>query len=375
MSEKSTARILQVVVLNMESGVASLVMNLYRNMDPESVRFDFVTWGIDPKYNYIEEIRNGQSQVFVIPHYKNGWRPFNRAIRAILAENQYDGIHCHEYLAGLPFLFWAKQRGIPLRIAHSHNPTIDGALKRKLTMFSRALFKRTSTDFMACSKEAGDFLFGKKVRTEIIDNGIDVSRYRFSNEVRNRLRDKLSFSGKLVVGHIGRMAAQKNQMFLLSIFAEITSLCPDAVLLMIGEGELETELRREAKRLGIIDKIYFLGLRRDIPQLLQVMDVFLLPSLYEGLPFVLVEAQAGGLPCIVSDAVTPEAKMNDHFRFLPLGAGAKEWALAALREAGKTIMREEEKISFSRFDIRRTAERVQEKYLEQVRKKNQHDRT
>lgn len=360
-------RILHVLVLNVDSGVASIVMNLYRNIDRSRIQFDFITWGTDEKSNYISEVQGMGGKVYKITGYKKDFFTFKKEAKSVLEKNHFDGIHCHEYLVNIPFLYWAQKAGISLRIAHSHNPTIDSFLKRNLTIFCRGLFRKYATDFIACSKESGEFLFGKKSRYLILKNGIDVKKYLYSSAEREKTRKELGIEEKFIIGTIGRMVIQKNQEFLLDVFKEIADKSPKTDLVLVGKGELLDKLREKVEKLKITEKVHFLGVRKDIPTLLNAMDVFMLPSLYEGLGIVLVEAQANGLPCIASDTIPKEVKLNDNFQFLSLKEDKEAWVKAVLQEIQQKRGREKEKVSLSQFNIRYSAQMLEKEYLNNIK--------
>lgn len=357
-------KILQVVNLNKESGVASIVMNLYRNINSDKIQFEFITWNIDKTHSYIEEILTRGDQVHIVPYYKKNWCCFKKNVVEILAHGDFYGIHCHEYLVSIPFLYWSKKKDIPLRIIHSHNPTIDSWIKRKITVFSRLVFKRYATTYVACSQDASDFLFGKNVSPLILKNGIDVKKYKYSDEIHIALRSKLGLDNKFVIGNIGRMVLQKNQHFLLHVFAHISNENPNAFLLLIGDGELMPQLKKEAKELGLDNKILFTGIKSNISELLNVMDVFVLPSLYEGLPLVLIEAQANGLPCIISDNITSEVKINSNLLMLSLNDGSKVWSKKIQESENSRISSGEENIANAGFDINLSARILEKLYLQ-----------
>lgn len=356
----NSIRILQVLTLDINSGVASVVINLYRNIRSQDVCFEFITWNINRENSYINEIENNGDRVFVIPYYKQDWIGFRKKVISILSNKRYDGIHCHEYLLSIPFLYWGKSSGIPLRIAHSHNPTIDSWIKQRITVFGRFAFNRFANVYMACSQEAADFLFGKKNNVIILKNGIDTNMYRYSEKKRNEIRNQLNIENQFVVGNIGRLTSQKNQMFLLQIFFELLNDVPNSALIIAGDGEFRKKLEQETQRLGIENRVLFLGKRKDIPELLSAMDVFVLPSLYEGLPLVLVEAQANGLPCLVTNTINDKVKINENLEFLSLD-DYKSWSEKI--QNIKRIPCGEDKVNLAGYDIMQSSEILKEVYM------------
>ena len=192
--------ILQVLTLNRNSGIASFIMNIYQYIDREKVQFDFLTWVVDknlPVYNNI--IENMGGNIYTIPYYKNNFYGFIKNSYKILCENNITILHCHEFLASIPILYLGKKAGIPIRIAHSHNPTIDQVLKRKLAYICHPIFKHYATKFLACSQDSGHFLFGEKANYSILKNGIIVSKFQYSATTRNQLRQTLGINLLLVI--------------------------------------------------------------------------------------------------------------------------------------------------------------------------------
>lgn len=365
MKANQPIRIIQVLKLNVRSGLSSMVMNLYRHIDREKVQFDFITWGIDLRANYIDEVKALGATVYVLPNYREDFFGFNRETRKILLETQCVGIHCHEYLVSLVFLYWAKKAKISLRIAHSHNPTIESLWKRELTKLTQGWFQFLATDFFACSEEAGIFLFGKGTNVRIIKNAIDSEQYKFSEEIRTRLRENLHLENCMVVGTVGRLTVQKNPFFLLEVFLEVNKRNPASILLWIGEGPLKKQLEDKIKQYKLENKVVFLGTRQDVPDLMQAMDIFLFPSLYEGFGIVLLEAQASGLPCFTSTEVPKETQISNHIKYISLKEGASEWAEQIIQNSevrDRTIGANE--LETSPFCIQKSAAELQKFYID-----------
>lgn len=356
--------VLQIVVLNKNSGVASLVMNLYRCIDREKVQVDFLTWISDDSIpTYADEIAACGGKVYTVPYYKKDFKGFLKQGKEVILSKPYSVVHCHEFLASLPMLYFAKQAGIPLRIAHSHNPTIEGRFKRFLVRMCQGAFRRNASVFMACSESSGEFLFGREVPVTVLKNGIEVQKYAYNAELRERLRKTFGLEEQFVVGNIGRLVPQKNQGFLLEVFREIVEQRPDSILLIIGEGSLEGKLRKKAEQLSLGNHVRFLGIQSNINELLNVMDVFVLPSVYEGLGIVLVEAQANGLPCIASDAIPQQVKMTDNFSFVSLKDPAYKWSqviLESKRNNSRVVL---ETIRRAGYDIEDSASQIQKLYM------------
>lgn len=357
-------RVLQVLTLNRNSGVASFVMSLYRNINKDKIQFDFLTWVVDenlPTYN--DEIHSYGGKIYTIPYYKHNFLWFIKTVSELLSTEQISMIHCHEFLVNIPMLYLAKKQNIPVRIAHSHNPTIDGYLKKFIVKFCQPIFKNLSTHFMACSQQSGEFLFGVDVAVTVINNSIDGEKFRYDEKKRVASRANLGIQDAFVLGSIGRLTDQKNPLYLLDIFYSVWKERDDAVLLLIGEGELKEKLVCKTKELKIENYVYFLGTRSDIPDLLNAMDCFVLPSLYEGFGIVLLEAQTAGLVCFASDAIPIETKISEYIHYLPISAAPKIWATAILKSNSAHREFGIQRLEESDFNISRTVKALEQYYL------------
>ncbi len=355
-------RVLQCVNNMHRAGLETMLMNYFRHMDRDRIMFDFLTHR-PQEADYDEEIRALGGIVYHAPRlYPQNYPAYFRYMRGFFREHpEYTIVHSHiDAMSYLP-LAAAKRAGVPVRIAHSHNTGIDPGLKYPLKMYFRYRLPGVATDLLACGTEAGEFLFRGRPFT-VIPNAIDGSKFVFDGTVRESVRNELRLDGGFVLGSVGRLTYQKNLFFLLQVFKELAQICPDAVLLIIGGGEDEAELKKTAAEYGISEKVRFLGVRNDVERLYQAMDVFVMPSRYEGLPVVGVEAQFSGLPCVFSDTITRELAMSDRAHFLSLGRPPEDWAalLLDLREqdASRTAPDGSRKM-----DIRYAKDILQEYYL------------
>jgi glycosyltransferase involved in cell wall biosynthesis len=233
---------------------------------------------------------------------------------------QYKTLHLHEVLIGFIVLPLAKHAGITTRIIHSHSSAAGGKINAIRNTFLCLPLKRQATHYFACSRKAGIFLYGEKWmnRVTVINNGVDPAKYSFSPIIRKTVREELGVGNSLVLGHVGRFCIEKNQTFLIKLLCEVRKRIPDVCLLFVGDGPMRMEIESRVQQMGLMENLQFLGTRSDIDRILQAMDIFILPSLFEGLPIVGVEAQAAGLPCIVSDTIPEELKMTDNIFFLGL---------------------------------------------------------
>ena len=315
-------RVLHVFHEMNNGGIEHFVMEYYRHIDRSQVQFDFLT-SVDREGYFDKEILDLGGRLFrAFPLKKNPVRNFFDIAR-IVRENNYNIVHRHSGSAfGYFDLHAAKHGGAKHLILHSHNNQAGN----KLLHYLCNTFLQMPCERLACSDEAGKWLFGKSASYKIINNAIDCSAFQFNESKREQLRKNMGLSDKFVVGHIGRFEEQKNHFRLLEIIQELVQIRPDTILVCIGTGSLFDDCRAYANTLNISNHVLFLGSRNDIPELMCTFDVFLLPSLYEGFPFVLVEAQANGLACIVSKQVPKECNVASNILFLPLDAPNQLWA-------------------------------------------------
>ena len=237
-----------------------------------------------------------------------------------------------------------------IRIDHSHNTSVDKDFKKPLKMYYRSRISSVATEFLACGKEAGDFLFPGKDAL-VIPNAIDKKKFVYDSLIRENKRRELGITDETVFGHVGRISYQKNHDMLVEIFANIVKKKPDSILLIIGVGEKEQEIREKVYALGINDKVRFLGKRTDVNELYQAMDVFVMPSFFEGVPVVGVEAQFAKLFCFFSDKVPDEVAFTDSTYFIPLAKSPEEWASDILYNLERAPKRENIEILDDRYDI------------------------
>lgn len=355
-------RILQIVSFMQRRGLETLLMNCMRRMDRTKVQFDFIVHR-PFRADYDDEIEALGGRIHRLPRLNPFDPRYKRALRSFFrAHPEYRIVHCHlDCMSALP-LAAAKEAGIPVRIAHAHSSSQDKNLKYLLKRYYMRKIPSAATHFFACSTEAGQWMFpGQTVRT--IRNGIDTAAFAFDPGTRTAVRRELALGDALVIGHVGRLIGVKNHAFLLEVFERVRRSCPDSVLLLVGSGPLEDQLRQKAAALGIGDAVRFLGVREDVPRLMQAMDVFVLPSLFEGLGIAAVEAQAAGLPCIVSDTVPAAVRMTDSVAFLPLEL-PEHWADMVLRFSALKRFADCSGICAAGYDITSTAAELQRFYLD-----------
>lgn len=324
-------------------GTENLIMNLYRHMDRDKVQFDFLVHTTKHCFFDDEILRMG-GQIYRAPYYKmyNALQ-YKKAVSALFRDNpQWSIIHGHLGSCACIYLREARKFGL-FTIAHSHAIKFKDITLKELLYRGHAVLTRGVADYyMACSKQAGIDRYGKKIANglyfSVLNNSIDSKEYDFNRNVRESIRKELNLSDDIfVMGHIGRMTAEKNHLFMLDVLKEVIQHESNVRLLFVGDGPLKEIITLKAKELGLDDYVIMTGVRRDVPKVLMAMDAFLFPSKNEGLGISLVEAQASGLKCLASEEGIPkEAKISDLVEFLPLAGGCSKWANRLLRIKGTT---------------------------------------
>lgn len=336
-TENKPLRVLHIAFTMHARGTETWLMNVMRRIDPRRIHMDFVT--IDDEAGlYDQEIKDLGGTLHACPHPKNKGA-FLRAFRNVLQKHgPYDVVHAHPYtLSGL-IMLQAKRAGVPVRITHSHTDRRkaqrDKSFSRRFyTALMKLMIKRLSTCGLAASESAAVSLFGrnwhKDKRWNVMYCGIDLDP--FEKSPPENLKERLGIpSGARVMGHVGGFHFEKNHDFLLRLFIHMAEKDLKLMLLLVGDGPLKKHLEEEVTRLGIDERVVFTGPRQDISDLLSIMDIFVFPSLFEGLGLALIEAQAAGVPCLVSDVVPREASVNDRLvTFMPLGDDIELWSKAA----------------------------------------------
>lgn len=365
-------RILQVIGAMDRGGAETMLMNLYRAIDRSRIQFDFLVHE-QRECDYDQEIYDLGGNIYRLPRLNGlNYFTYRRLCREFFAQHsEHPIVHGHIGSSAAIYLSEAKKTG-RVTIAHSHAQSfLTGIQKIGFDFFSRPT-RDVADWFFGCSYEAGRDRFGDRVvqgdRFFILDNGIDVERYRCDDVAHERAKHALGLDNLPVVGHVGRLAPEKNHAFLFEAFALLLKQVPNAVLLLVGRGPLEEELKARADDLGIVCAVRFLGVRDDVPELLRAMDVFVLPSTKEGLGMSAVEAQASGVLSIVSTGVPARAMVTGNAKRIPLEAGAAKWADAlaqALHEAWSSPRTDcVEQVRSCGFDVGDTARRLQTFYFQ-----------
>lgn len=356
-------------VSNMDrAGVETMLMNYYRHVDREQVQFDFLCNKAKPG-GYDEEILRLGGRIHRSPGLNPAKYPQYLAyMRQLFRQHpEYRILHAHNGPLSLYALHAAKKSGVPCRILHAHGTRIPLDFKWPLKWYCKSRLAANCNVNWACSTAAARFYFGDKNVAAgnfwVLPNAIEVERFRFSEALRQRLRREQGLENKVVIGHVGRFTAEKNHRFLLEVFARIHQMEPNAVLVLLGEGPLQAAVRQQAEALRVQNAVRLLGNISNANEWYQAFDVFVFPSVWEGLGIVGIEAQAAGLPCLISDSLPDELLATDRAAFLPLQKGAQAWAAAALqmaRDAARTDTSEQ--ITAAGYNIRCEAKKLQAHY-------------
>ncbi|WP_251212527.1 glycosyltransferase family 1 protein [Adlercreutzia murintestinalis] len=352
-------------------GVESVVMNYCSRIRGENVQFDFV---VDSDSQCVPrdwfEGRDNCRLIMVSP-YQSLIR-YLKELDILFRTEHYDIVHSHINSLSVFPLYAAKRAGIKTRIAHAHSTAGKGEYKRNLLKWVLRRFSGLyPTDRIACSAYAGEWLFGRTASFTVLNNAIDVKRFCFNPDIRKRTREELGIDDDaFVVGHIGRFMYQKNHPFLIDIFKEIHDRQASSRLILVGEGKLKRAVQDKATSEGLGGAVLFLGQRDDVWRLYQAFDIFVLPSFYEGLPVVGVEAQASGLPCVFSEEITEEVKITEKCTVLPLEEGAGVWAETILREGSLHAGNVRSAVGMDAFDIEKEAQRLETFYGNSMKRNN-----
>lgn len=360
--------VLQVTYTMDRGGAETLIMNVLRSMDRNKVHFDFLentVAGEDGVYD--DEIRSYGCGVYKLPSFVKHPVLYTQNCKRFFAEHpDYDVVHGHFLQSAAPVYFAYAKRHEMYTIAHSHNTSDGSFAKDRILSTLRAPLRHMADYKLACSRAAGVYMFGKGVVNsptfEVVNNGFDLSRFRESRARHDAAQRRLGFSGRYVVGHVGRFSDQKNHAFLVKVFAELLRIVPEAHLLLVGSGPLENEIRNQVKNIGITSHVSFAGGASDICSFYDAMDVFLFPSKYEGLGNVLIEAQASGLPIIMSSGSLIKGAndiCSENLTVLQLDSPISRW-VDACKEARSPLPQEEciGRIKAQGFDIRDVTEQL-----------------
>ncbi|GAA3641549.1 glycosyltransferase family 1 protein [Flavivirga jejuensis] len=373
-------RVLQVFTIMNRGGAESMIMNYYRKIDRDKIQFDFLVHRKE-KAAFDDEIKSLGGNIYKFdPISPFAPKKYYSELRAFFnAHSEYDIIHSHLNTFSCFPLKIAREFNITCRIAHAHiaidkvnfstfinqKESLKEIFKKLVKFQLKKKVKKDATHYFSCGEKAGHWLFGDTAFTTM-NNAIDTDKFRYDEVISKAYKKEFNLQNELVIGHIGRFVSQKNHSFLLQIFAALLKRQPNATLILIGDGPLKKSLEKEAESLKITNKVLFLGVRTDIPQLCQMMDIFVFPSFYEGLPVTLIEAQASSLKIFASDSITNEVHLTDNIQFLSINKTADEWANKITELDSIEKVDQTDKIIKANYDIVSNTEQIQEFYTQQI---------
>ena len=340
-------------------GVEQVVKSYTDNFPNDIIACDYAVFG--HKFSLEDSIVENGGKVFYLPNRLKQRRKYKKELKKIFGENHYSAVWANfAGLTNIDFLKFGKKYNVPVRIAHSHGTRLywTGRLMKYLVPLfhnkNKRIIDKYATDFWACSEKAGEFMFPEKVygNIKIINNAVNTDIFHPDAHRRNQVRKALNIENRLVICHVARMSFEKNQSFMLDIFKEVLNSEKRAVLLFVGDGELKKELLNKARELNIEENVIFTGFKTEVEGYYKASDVFLLPSLAEGLALSPIEAQACGVPCVLSNALPPAADITGCVKFMNLNDTPYNWSIAVLEMAKIEIQDAVEKVKKSNFDIK-----------------------
>lgn len=366
MEDNEPIRIAQIVGKLWAGGVENVVFNYYRKIDKSKFQFDFY-YDEDSTVEPPRDLIDMGAFFFKVPPYQN-LPSYIKILREHFRKKKYEIVHSHLNTLSIFPLYAAWREGVPVRIAHNHSVPGGGETRRNVLKYSlRTFAKIFPTDYFACSEKAGRWMFGNKAfnkdKVFVLKNAIDFSKFRHDEELAAKYRKKLGLTNKFVIGHVGRFTYAKNHKFLIDIFAEIRKRRNDAILLLVGDGELHEEIVNKLKLNELYDSVVFVGKVLSTGQYYQVIDVMIFPSLFEGLPLTTIESQIAGVPVVLSEAIPKEAEISDGCKYMRLSDSVNQWAEIAIKTKNKKIHLNKKSMD---YDIDRAILRLQNWYLSKV---------
>lgn len=366
---KKPIRVLHVVGRMNIGGTETMIMNILREINHENIQFDFMVHD-NQVHDYEEEIKKQGCKIYRVPRfngfniisYIKSWNDFFRA------NSQYKIVHGHIGSSAALYLWIANKYGC-YTIAHSHSTKskIRNIKDLSYRCFSFPV-RYIAKYFMACGTKAGIDRYGEKVfnssKFKVLNNAIDTNKFIYNEEIRESKRKELNINDKFVIGHVGRFVYEKNHKFLIEVFKEIYSKNKNTVLLLVGDGELKLQIKKDVEKYGLQDCVIFTGVRSDVNEIMQAMDVFLFPSHFEGLPLTVIEAQASGIKCILSDVITKEVDVTKNVEYISLNKTAEEWCNEVIKyEYGYERNNMYKKICNNGYDIKQTTKWLEKFYI------------
>lgn len=352
--------------LMLYGGTETFIMNSLRYLDKSKFEIDVLIHG-EGEGVYDNEIKELGCNVIVAPVFGKNPLTYNKEIKRILRDGKYDIVHSHLNSMNTPILKEAKKQGVGVRISHAHASEYysTNKLKNFVNAFNKRRIHKYATDLFSCSVVAGDFTYEGRDYS-IWYNSVDLNKYSFNETNRNTIRSKYGVEDKDVFINIGRFNFQKNHIFLIDIFSELVKVNKDSVLMLVGSGEEEDNIRNYVGAKGLDDNVIFVGLIDNVHEFLSASDHFLLPSLFEGLPYVLVEAQATGLQIFSADTVAPETKLIDEFYFIPINS-ATEWVRKICEKSNYERYSRSKELTDAGFEVVSSIDLLEKFYLDNIK--------
>ena len=369
---KEPIRVAQIVGKYIGGGVEAVLMNYYKNIDKSKIQFDFICDSDSTSIPY-EEIEALGGRVLLCPPYQKIFK-YMKELKKIFKDNDYKIVHSNINTLSVFPLYVAKKAGIPIRIAHSHSTIINNKKEWKRNIAKNILkyFSKTyATDYLACSEQAAISQFGNKAyrdgKVKIIYNAIDLKKFEYNKKLRAHKRKELNIKDDaIVIGHVGRFVKTKNHELLINVFNKYHKINNNSRLILAGQGPLLEKTKVRVKELGLDKFVYFVGQQKNIHEYYQTFDIFMLPSLYEGLGMALIEAQISGLPCIASKGVPEITKVIDCFSFIDLNESLDTWVNKIIEYSNIDRKNCIDIFEKTRFNIHRESKILEDLYLSRI---------
>lgn len=370
-------RVLQIMGGLKRGGLETFAMNIYRSIDRSEIQFDFLLTQVVGG-DYEEEAKSMGANIYHLPARNKGYKAYRKALDDFFREH-HDYIAIHEHISSLTSIepaYYAKKYGIPVRIFHSHSSSIQKSLRLHwvhtiLHYLNKPKVHSYATHYLGCSDKALDWMYkytGVRSKALMVNNGIDCEQYAFKKNVRAEVRKEFSIDADdFVIGHVGRFIPLKNQGFLVDIVDELHKTMPSAKLLLVGEGDTMDEIKAKVSDKGLEKSVIFTGVRSDVARLMQAMDIFVMPSWFEGLPVSLVEAQAAGLPVVASESISHDSDITENILFKSINESVEEWVESVVKWKEKCGRPNNiEKIKKAGFDSKTTVKQLVKIYIGNV---------
>lgn len=357
-------RILHVVTDMRRGGLETMLMNYYRQIDRNKIQFDFLVHR-NSKGDYDDEIEYLGGNIYRIPKLNPISMNYYKALNSFFSEHKYEIVHSHiDCMSAYP-LKAAKKAGVSVRIAHAHSNGQDKNWKYPIKYLSAKRIHKYATDYFACSREAGEWMFSGRDFL-VVKNAINIKEYAPNKNEQEKIKEEFDLeNNRLIIGHVGRFSHAKNHSFLIDVFSCIKKYRPDACLILVGYGQGIMNIKSKVKQLNLENDVIFTGIRSDVSSLMQIMDAFVFPSYYEGLGIVVVEAQAAGLPCIISNTLPEECIVTKSLVSRKnLSETAEEWAKHILERICSSRSDHTQEIIENGYDIKNATKWLEEYYIE-----------